>query len=79
LALKQDSHQPLRDIGMTRIREFLAIACALVLTAMPALAHHSFSAEFDARRPVRLEGVVSRVEFINPHVWIHVDARSPGI
>lgn len=46
-----------------------------MLAAPAALAHHSFSAEFDAKREVHLEGVISRVEFINPHAWIHVDVK----
>jgi hypothetical protein len=44
-----------------------------MLLATQALAHHAFSAEFDAKRAVHLEGVVSRVEFINPHAWIHLE------
>lgn len=40
-------------------------------------AHHAFAAEFDAKKPVLLKGTVSRVEWVNPHVWIHVDVQTP--
>jgi hypothetical protein len=53
----------------------LAAAFAVWLAATPAPAHHAFSAEFDANKPVHLEGVVSKLEFINPHAWIHVDVK----
>jgi hypothetical protein len=49
----------------------------LLLAAVPALAHHAFSAEFDAKRPVTLRGTVVKVEWINPHSWFHVDVKQP--
>lgn len=48
------------------------IACA----AAPMFAHHAFSAEFDAKKPVKLKGTVTKVEWINPHSWIHVDVKN---
>ena len=53
--------------------------CAWVLAAAGdgALAHHSFSAEFDAQRPVTLKGVVAKWEMINPHSWFHVEVKEP--
>jgi hypothetical protein len=55
----------------------LAAAAGLLLAAAPVSAHHAFAAEFDAKKPVHLEGVVSKVELINPHTWIHVDVKGP--
>ena len=44
-------------------------------TAVPVSAHHAFAAEFDAERPVEFSGTVTKVEWINPHVWIHLDIK----
>jgi hypothetical protein len=51
------------------------LGAALAVAAVPALAHHAFSAEFDASKPVTLHGTITRVEWINPHAWIHVDVE----
>jgi hypothetical protein len=45
--------------------------------AAPVWAHHAFSAEFDSKKPVKLEGTVSKMQWINPHAWIHVDVKRP--
>ena len=47
----------------------------LAATAVPVVAHHAFAAEFDADRPVEFSGTVTKVEWINPHVWIHLDVK----
>ena len=47
----------------------------LVGTAVPVVAHHAFAAEFDANSPVEFSGTVTKVEWINPHVWIHLDVK----
>ena len=49
----------------------------LVLAAVPVVAHHAFSSEFDADRPIHLEGRVTKMEWINPHAWIHLRANKP--
>src|SRR3989449_8319001 len=48
---------------------------ALLLAAVPVLAHHAFAAEFDAKRPIKLQGTVTKMEWINPHAWIHIDVK----
>ena len=49
----------------------------VLLATVPAMAHHAFSAEFDAKQPVTLRGTIVKVEWINPHSWFHVDVKQP--
>jgi len=56
----------------------IAFAGALLIVAtVPIWAHHAFAAEFDAKQPVKFKGVVTKMEWTNPHVWIHVDVKQP--
>jgi uncharacterized protein DUF6152 len=47
----------------------------LAASATPLLAHHAFSSEFDAKRPVKFEGTVTKMMWVNPHAWIYVDVK----
>jgi hypothetical protein len=53
----------------------VALAAGLWLTAAGALAHHSYTAEFDVEKPVKLTGVLTRLEWTNPHIWLYLDVK----
>jgi len=57
----------------------VVIAGLLMMTgaAAPLSAHHAFAAEFDAKKPIKLEGTVTRLQWTNPHAWIYMDVKKP--
>ena len=54
-----------------------AVWTGLLVGVGPLAAHHAFSSEFDAKRPVKLRGTLTKMEWINPHAWIHIDVKAP--
>jgi hypothetical protein len=64
-----------RDSIRLRTALIHATAAALLSLAQPVAAHHAFSAEFDAQKPVELRGVVTKIQWTNPHSWIFVDVK----
>ena len=61
-----------------RNRWTLSLAAALLCSSLPAAAHHSFASIFDSAKPVKVTGVVTKIEWMNPHTWIYIDAAKEG-
>jgi len=60
---------------MRRLLVVSSVALVSLFVAGSVWAHHAFSAEFDAKKPVKLRGVVTKMEWVNPHSWIHLDVK----
>ena len=60
----------------TRLTVAVASLAGLLITAVPVVAHHSFAAEYDASKPIKLTGTVTKIEWTNPHCFFHIDVKN---
>jgi cytochrome bd-type quinol oxidase subunit 1 len=63
-------------VSQMKAKLSIAVLGAMLLAAIPAWAHHSFAAEFDINQPVKLSGVLTKMEWTNPHGWISIDVKN---
>jgi hypothetical protein len=61
---------------MARINGLAVAAVGLLISSLPLLAHHAFTAEFDTKKPVKLRGTIAKIEMVNPHSWIYIDVKN---
>ncbi len=61
---------------MKRKLSRLPVVVSILVAALPAFAHHSFTSEFDINQPVTLKGTLKKFDFVNPHGWIYVDVKN---
>ena len=58
-----------------KLSRILSIAALVLSSTVAVLAHHSFDAEYDRNKPITLKGTVTKIEFMNPHIWIYLDVK----
>ena len=55
----------------------VVLGVGMLLASVRVFAHHSFAAEFDASKPITLKGTITKMEWVNPHSWVHIDVKEP--
>ena len=62
---------------MNRWVVVLSVAASICVSSASLFAHHSFSAEYDQKKPIVLKGTITSMQWVNPHAWLHVGAKGP--